>query len=85
MQQLPMGQVKYPGLVLFRKRLIIGPPTSTWSGSMEVPLLLLAPQRRQSAQSNDNHAQHQGLGDWTNRLVLWVHAGSHTPSLITPF
>ena len=26
MQQLPMGQVKYPGLVLFRKRLIIGPP-----------------------------------------------------------
>ena len=52
---------------------------------MEVLLPLLALQRRQSEQSNDNHAQHQGLGDLTNLLVLWVHAGSHTLSLITPF
>jgi len=52
---------------------------------MEVLLPLLAPPRRQSAQSNDNHAQLQGLGDLTNLLVLWGYVGSRTPSLITPF
>jgi hypothetical protein len=52
---------------------------------MEVPLPLLAPQRCQSEQSNDNHAQHQGLVFLTNLLVLWGYAGSHIPSLISPF